>query len=182
LIGASDIPVLGKVYSVAFVDGTCATLFANCAVDPATSPLPPFAFTSLVDANAASQALADLVLINGPGGNEDDFDSRPDFVNGCPAAALCGILTPYAVDSSSLLTSEFVNYLVEPYFGFFDSVGPQPYARSYDSSSVIASTFAVWTEVAVVPLPGGAPLAISGLAVLAALGWRTRRGSRRGTA
>lgn len=63
LRGAAGVDVGGTLYDVTFREGTCTALFDGCD-DPSD-----FTFTTLTDAQAASQALLNQVFIDGPAGN-----------------------------------------------------------------------------------------------------------------
>lgn len=98
LMGASDVDVAGMLFSVEFVDGTCAGIFNGC--DDASD----FAFSTIGEARAAAQALLDTVFIDGTFGY---FDTDPTRVAGCPGSpnvlGSCLALIPY---SSTLITGQ----------------------------------------------------------------------------
>ena len=58
LYGASDVDVLGQLYDVEFLDGTCIALFSGC---DSTSD---FAFTTLTGARTAAGALLSQVFVD----------------------------------------------------------------------------------------------------------------------
>jgi len=90
LTGASGVSVNGTLYNVEFVEGTCVSLFSGC------DELSDFTFTTLPEADAASQALLNQVLIDGPDG---DFDSQPTLTFGCEPGQVpyCAPLTPFVL-------------------------------------------------------------------------------------
>ena len=107
LIGALGVNVNGTLYNVEFVEGTCAALFSGC--DQPSD----FAFTTQAEADAASQALLDQVLIDGPQGN---FDTQPTLTFGCEPntqAPYCAPLTPFMLmvnsDGAFVGSSEILN-------------------------------------------------------------------------
>ena len=107
LVGALGVNVNGTLYNVEFVEGTCAALFSGC--DQPSD----FAFTTQAQADAASQALLDQVLIDGPQGN---FDTEPAMTFGCEPntqASYCSPLTPFTLmvnsDGSFAGSSEIFN-------------------------------------------------------------------------
>ena len=87
LIGATGVNVNGTLYDVSFQDGVCASLFNGCD-DPED-----FLFTTKDSALAASRALLEQVLIDGPDG---PFNSAPERTRGCELDDFsCDVLTPY---------------------------------------------------------------------------------------
>ena len=74
LTGALNVEVNGTLFDVTVQDGTCIGLFAGC------DELEDFTFRSEADALAASKALLDQVVRDGPGGL---FDSDPSLNSGC---------------------------------------------------------------------------------------------------
>ena len=89
LVGATGVDVLGTLYDVSFVDGTCAQVFDNC--DDAAD----FQFSTDESALAAAQALIDQVFIDSAAGS---FDSNPDLVLGCENVVFCSAIIPIMVD------------------------------------------------------------------------------------
>jgi len=142
LIGANGITIDGNSYNVAFIDGTCAGVFVGCDQSR-------FAFMTSDSALAASNALLNDVLLDGPQG---DFDSIPTLTVGCLAQGntACGILTPYEVvgsgSSSSIRTwMAFNGALADP------GTGPNHTGlRSADPDEDFIfgpHVWAVWTSV-----------------------------------
>ena len=88
LTGATGVNVGGTLYDVEFVDGTCVALFTGC--DQPSD----FTFTTAADADVASQALLDQVLLDTGVGA---FDSNPALTFGCSNSIICFVDTPYHV-------------------------------------------------------------------------------------
>jgi len=169
LLGAIGVAVGGALYDVSFVDGSCATLFGGCTSTAG------FAFRSAGGAEAASQALIDQVLLNGPAGN---FLSNPWLANGCSFSpggpAVCSILTAYDVDPSAFDSVA----LKQASFRYGSasppppSVDPTSTTASFDTGTGVGSapflTYAVWTAEppAPVPEPGVVSLMAAGLLLL----------------
>jgi hypothetical protein len=154
-----------KTYNVEFLDGSCVTLFSNCA--PPGSSLPAFAFTNEDDARVASQALFDQVFLG-------IFDTQPEKTRGCSFERICRALTPYSLVGNLQLMIGADN--------FNDTnllLGPFEGTRFFNPADQNFNTYARWTEVAVVPVPAGATLVLSGLVAFAGLRWRKGRGRRR---
>ena len=86
LVGAQNVDVNGTLYDVAFQDGSCAALFDGC------NEFSDFAFTTLVDALAAAQALLDQVFVDGP---EGAFGTEPSTTAGCGDALNCFVYIPH---------------------------------------------------------------------------------------
>ena len=86
LTGATDVNVLGTVYDVVFLDGTCVSVFNGCD-DPED-----FAFSNSRDAGLAALALLDQVLV-GP------FDDSPALTSGCTDPLRCSVWIPFHVFS-----------------------------------------------------------------------------------
>jgi len=88
LLGARNLPVLGFIYNVEFVDGTCADNFIGC---DELSDLP---ITDIDLARAAGEALFDFVFIDSPLGN---FNTDPSLTFGCNSPISCGLNIPYNI-------------------------------------------------------------------------------------
>jgi hypothetical protein len=170
LIGATGVEVNGASYDVAFLDGSCNSLYNGCTGLP---------FTTSSEGLAASQALIDQVL-QPPG------ISRPDLINGIgpypplyPSDTYAAfILTPAAESWGVGATGVIGGSTFVPWYAF-NELGPDgaytadtssptsPYL--YDGGAIFDEVFAVWTPAAVsaVPLPAAAWLFISAIAGLA---------------
>ena len=164
LMGATGVEVNGASYDVAFLDGSCNSLYNGCTGLP---------FTTGSEALAASQALRDQVMI--PQGISAN---NHYLINGIgPLAGPlwgAGILTPAAESWGSLAalgTGGSGNWLpgnsAGPYDAYTaDTSSPTSPLGGFPDTDTI---FAVWspTGVSPVPLPAAAWLFISAIAGLA---------------
>ena len=166
LIGATSIEVNGASYDVAFLDGSCNSLYNGCTGLP---------FTTSSEALAASQALLDQVmipqgisandhyLINGIGAVWDDTN-KASFGGAfilTPTAESWGSLLAFGSTGSSVwLPGTGLTYTAE-----FSSPTSPFLLVGIPTDQVLA----VWTPAAVsaVPLPAAAWLFISAIAGLA---------------
>jgi len=144
LTGALNVEVQGSLYDVAFVDGTCASVFSGCN-EPSD-----FAF-SLTDTPAihAAGALYAQVLVNSGEGN---FDSQPELTAGCSDIANCRVLIPYSVtaDGSFVDAIGAFNQVSEA----ADVIGSIDFPVTYDTTGVSFEVWAVFTPAAAVSEPG----------------------------
>jgi hypothetical protein len=164
LMGASGVDVGGTLYDVQFVDGTCTGLFSGC--DAASD----FAFTTSADASAASQALLDLVFIDGVDGL---FDSDPELTKGITSAIFAFVITPYAISAS--VVNVFSANNLDPSAGS-DTVTFFTKSFGTDTTSEPNVVYADWQKsTAAVPLPAGGVLLFSALGGIAALRHRKKR-------
>ena len=148
LQGASGVVIGGQMFTVSFVDGTCAALFSGC------NEVSDFDFSSLDEATAAARALFSQVLRNGPLGN---FGSDPSLTNGCEINS-CFTLIPFAINGPG------VAFGVGPRNGV-DDVITSSISANFPFTVNSSVNFARFTP-APVPLPAAAWLflsAISGL-------------------
>ena len=163
LMGATGVEVNGASYDVAFLDGSCNSLYNGCTGLP---------FTTSSEALAASQALRDQVmipqsinpyLINGLG----PFTGGPPHMGKgvfiwTPAAELWGILAALPFDNWH-----------NPFNGVNGagtSTSTSPFLLNGGGFDLLVDdVYAVWTPAAVsaVPLPAAAWLFISAIAGLA---------------
>jgi hypothetical protein len=152
LVGASGVDVGGTLYDVAFVGGTCASLFSGC------DELSDFTFQAQADALAAAQALLDQVFVDGGAGN---FDSNPELTAGCSESTHCFLYTPFSAlpNNTSAYAANF-----SPSAGDPDDVG-LAVTGTMDTSSSTADAWAVWTAA---PEPTAPALLCLGLAGLTA--------------
>jgi hypothetical protein len=179
LIGATGIEVNGASYDVAFLDGSCNSLYNGCTGLP---------FTTSSESLAASQALLDQV-IQPQGINHDNSY----LINGIDMLdsnswSVALIMTPVTESSGGASTYNVRSVaLISPSLAGLISVAdltagglPSPfYGKASDESSFTSPTsvqiaevdevYAVWTPAAVsaVPLPAAAWLFISAIAGLA---------------
>lgn len=167
LTGARNVDVLGTLYDVAFVDGTCGVAFAGC------DSVFDFAFPSNVPgATAAGQALLDTVFIDSAAGM---FDSAPNLVAGCGDSFVCMALIPTNIAFDVVFGYDAVNFGQ----GIGDLVSTfNPVAIAGDLSTVARQVWAVFTPAAPAPVPEPTTVALfaAGLAGFW-LGGRRRRGA-----
>ncbi len=158
LTGATGVEVGGELYNVEFRDGSCVGLFSQC--DAAAD----FVFQSSVTASAASRALLDSVLVDGPSGM---FDSIAALTRGC-ARQDCILLTPYAIEVLPVASPRAVLGSVAQNFSIgTDSVFPTAaYAVENDFENDPFATFAIWTRAGIPPVPEPGKLALFGAGLL----------------
>ena len=162
LTGATGVDVGGTLYDVAFVDGTCASLFSGC------DELADFTFQTDAAAAAAAQALLDQVFLDGGLGA---FDTAPELTSGCSVGSgACSVITPYLVNlPNNLLAREAFNHNGSS--DFVGSVDVDP--LTFDTSPFSAFVWARFTPTAAaVPEPGTWAMMLIGFA---AVGFRMRR-------
>jgi hypothetical protein len=166
--GATGVNVGGAFYDVAFVDGTCISLFDGC--DESSD----FTFSTAADAVAASNAL--LALINDPANAA--IDSSGASLDGC--GNNCTTWTPFydtISGSSPVIGATFVTNYCDGIFCSTDTTGGPfiGFGTGYNTTGLVGENFAAWTRVNEVPLPASLPLLAIGLVGMAAVRRRQNR-------
>lgn len=153
LYGATGVLVNSVLYDVEFKDGSFNSLYVTPGI--------PLLFTTLADANAASQALLDQVIIDGPDGN---FDSQPELTRGIEYPQGGVIFTPYMVGTPNVASSQAANYP-----GLGDGVNGLSIDPNFNLTSVSVYTYAIWSvhQVAEIPEPSTYMLLGSCLGIVA---------------
>lgn len=155
LVGATGVDVGGLLYDVSFVDGTCIAVLNGCdTMDDAS-------FGTQAEAELASQALLDQVLIDAGSGA---FDSTPALTNGCTDAQTCSILSVSYVHVAHHIAVGIAHNHAPG--GSADGVEGKALGLPIDTSLLPDGVFAVWTPQGA-PAPG-APALWTVVAVLAA--------------
>jgi hypothetical protein len=169
LTGAKGVGVLGSLYDVTFVDGTCSGIFSGC------DQLSDFAFSDATTALAATQALLDQVFLNTSSGL---FDSDPSLTFGC-SNILCASFVPFSLDNPSRVV---VAFALNEEISDFASLGFFPLPTTFSTATGLPEDgpYENWARFtpAAVPLPPAIFLLGSGLVVLfgyAGIGRRRRR-------
>ena len=157
LVGASNVDVGGALYDVEFMDGTCVGVFSGC------DETDDFTFTTLVDATAAAQALANQVFVG-------DYDTAPTMTAGCSLGTFnqCIMYVMYSGDGIDFVSAANINRVDEA----SDLILPQSaFSALFDTGNVAngsALNIAVFSvPIAPIPLPAGAPLLLGGFSLLA---------------
>jgi hypothetical protein len=166
LLGAHNVDVLGTLYDVTFLDGTCSDVFNGCDEQS------DFIFSDQTTATAAGQALLDQVFIDTGLGS---FDSFPNLTAGCPGGYVCDVYIPFVITSSG----GHMDVYAENYSAANGSPDISNCCNNAGSTYPTDSV-SVWGVFApaVVPIPPAALLFATGLAGLGLMGWK--RGRRKG--
>jgi hypothetical protein len=158
LVGADNVEVRGKQYNVSFIDGTCLELFNGCDQDS------DFVFGGDKDAASdASQALLDQVFFDSLHGN---FSSNSSLTNGCEDNNVCYVMTVAVTYSGVNLAYDATNH--DAKFPVPDRVSYSNSGINFDSTSDRQRVYAVWRDVAQVPIPSSVWLLV--LALLSFIG------------
>lgn len=149
LLGASGVVVDGSSFDIAFLDGTCISLYNGC------DAVSDFTFQTSAAALLASQALLDQVFLDGA----NLFDTTPALTFGCTSVTNCIALTPYGFTSGavSVLIARALNGAGPGGNSAGAAFATTPTQDLTPSPNVV---YAVWTPV---PEPGSALLMGLGL-------------------
>jgi len=162
LMGATGVSVDGEFYNVSFIDGSCADLFDGC--NESSDFFFPLAdgLQNATDSSKsvlASRALIDQVFIDSELGL---FDSEPFLTNGCNYV-VCFAITPMLAPRVGQFSSVTADNTV---LDHLDSIG---ITSGTSSIAVLESdigdvhVFAVWSNVATVPVTSAIWLLGTGL-------------------
>jgi len=165
LVGATGVVVGSNIYDVEFVDGSCASVYSGC--DEATD----FTFTTLAEADQASQALLDEVLVG-------IYDTEPELTEGCTALDRCFVTTAYGfylLSGTTYGVDSAAARNVNTPDGSGDSISHSTMSTTHDHSeptngSAARVTFARWTLVGPASAPGPANVPEPGILGLFAIG------------
>ena len=167
LTGAQNVIVEGNAYDVMFVTGLCSDVFDGC------DEVSDFFFQNEAIAVAASQALLDQVIIDGPLGAFDTDPLLTETCNTTGSSPLCFISTPYGFSNpapglTEILTGAAVNAAEPNMIGAVDFAGP----GTLNTDPAAGTTgLAVWMESAAqIPVSSTATLLGLGLLLLAVTG------------
>ena len=155
LSSAKGVSVIGKLYDVTFVDGSCSSLFGGC--DAASD----FTFQNLTDARAAASALLAQVFIDTSAGN---FDTVADKVAGCGIAGQCSTISPYSLNGNTSFNFAYA----ANYYGAnsqYDTVSNDSTTRTtnYSGDTGLGVHFAKF-QLSATNVPEPSSIALMGLA------------------
>jgi hypothetical protein len=176
LLGAFDVDVGGSLFDVAFVDGSCISLFnESCYLSG-----PPFTFNTDAAALDAATALLDQVLVGHAGeGDIFLFDSDPTLTIGC-GGTICQVYTPYLGfqrEAEDPTTQQLGISIAQNTSGFHvgDSVSLGLTNINDDTSGGPGggAVYAIWTPVNPIPIP--AAIWLFGTALIGLVGFGKRR-------
>lgn len=157
--GVTNVKVGSVLYDVAFVNGSCSSVFGGC------NELSDFDFATQEASDAAMNVLRDI--LNAAAKFYPDFSP-----NGCTYYATCVVITPYAN-----VEPQKQYFLASVITGRMNQAWSSGSYFSYVEASDTFETFARWTAVAPVPVPVPASgiLLAAGLGGFAALSRRKAR-------
>ncbi|MEO1239372.1 MAG: VPLPA-CTERM sorting domain-containing protein [Pseudomonadota bacterium] len=163
LVGATGLNVNGTIYDVAFVDGSCASIFDGCD-EPSD-----FDFTNASDAVAVGQALFDQVFVG-------IFDTLSGVTFGCGGfQCVTRIPTGFVPTGGAGAEGAIVinnTVIADP------SVNFGGINRLFNYANSDTSNYALFTEtgqeVSPIPLPAGFPLMAVGMGALMVLRQRKK--------
>ena len=172
LIGATGVDVGGRLYDVAFVEGSCFEIFAGC------DSVADLDFTTAGDASTAVEALLTQVLLDTPLGN---FDTQPDLTFGCEGVSTCFVTIPLNLFFPPQAPTTIVAAVAAA-----NTVGTDAFTQSIllaatqSTASMPGFVYANFTaaDPNVVPEPGSLVLLGTGGLVLLTKLRRRRRGHR----
>jgi len=163
LMGATGVTIGGASYDVAFLDGTCSSVFGGCSTSN-------FTFTTLSSAFAAGNALLSQVFVDSAAGA---FDTHPNLTNGCSTSIVCNILIPFAEGNGVVLVKDTVNTSTSS----LDFTVPLAISANVSTKSLPSVVYAKFTPslTAAVPEPGTWAMMLAGFGAMgAALRYRKR--------
>ena len=171
LTGASDVVVNGHAYDVAFVEGSCASLYFPCLFESA------FAFSTAADAEAAAQALLDQVFLDVAAG---PFDTQPALTNGCSEPNSCSAFVPYGLfveEHAVTVFTRTAHNSSEAPGNFLDVTGGNTFDANFNTTNRAESVWAVFTgrQLFAVPEASSAILLLTGSVALFGVRRRARR-------
>ena len=174
LTGASDVNVNGTLYDVAFVDGSCATLFSPfCLFESA------FTFPTFADAEAAAQALLDQVFLNVSAGR---FDTHPELTNGCGDPIVCSAFIPFAnlvEEHAVTVFTRTAHNSSEAPGNFIDVTGGNTFSATFDTTNDPERVWALFTSRQLFAVPEASTGLLLLMGSIAATGARRLRSRRR---
>ena len=144
LFGVKGLSVGSYQYDVAFIGGSCVSLFNGC--DEPTD----FFFNDLDSAHLANIALDAQVFVDSVLGN---FDSEPNLTNGCTDPQSCSITTP--LEASGRFITRLANLRNSSIEGLDSpngSGGGIGIIADYGSDTYPERTYAVWSTASPVPI------------------------------
>jgi hypothetical protein len=156
LMGASGVNVDGESYDVAFVDGSCISLYDGC------DSISDFTFsTSLAD--LASTALLEQVFLG-------DYDSDASLTNGCDTG--CRVLTAW---NRLDFDNAEVKWADNDFEGNSDTTGFGTVDPGWNTGTDGEHVYAVWSTTPVGAVPVPAAVWLFGTALIGLVGFGKRR-------
>jgi hypothetical protein len=163
------VDVDGGINDVAFDDGACTGLFANCDQGSDFT----FGPTNVI---LASQALIDQVFLNSALGQ---FDAEPGLIAGCEGISACGAIVPYSIGFGGTTFNAYM--AVNSPGSVADQNNPTTIASNTDTTTVATWVFARFsrpiTVAPGVPEPSTWAMMMLGFGMIA---FRMRRRSQPG--